>query len=48
MDDEPNFNIHGIDDIPIDLDTQDKGNKKFSLAFNVRKERNEFKSLVNI
>ena len=24
LDDEPNLNTHGIDDIPADLDTQDK------------------------
>jgi hypothetical protein len=32
LDDEPNLNTHGIDDIPADLDKRDKGNKKFGLA----------------
>jgi hypothetical protein len=32
LDDEPNLNTYGIDDIPADLDMWDKGNKKFDLA----------------
>jgi hypothetical protein len=48
LDDKSNLNTHGIEDIPADLDTRDKRNKKFGLAFNVRKEIKEFKSLVNI
>jgi hypothetical protein len=41
LDDKQNLNTHGIDDIPTDLD-------KFGLAVQCRKERKEFKLLVNI
>jgi hypothetical protein len=39
LDDEPNLNTHGIDDIPADLDTRDKGNKKFGLAVQCKKRK---------
>jgi hypothetical protein len=32
LDDEPNLNTHGIDNIPSNLDTWDKENKKFGLS----------------
>jgi hypothetical protein len=38
LNDEPNLNTHGIDDIPTDLDTWDKGNKKFDLAVQCKKK----------
>jgi hypothetical protein len=37
LDDELNLNTHDIDDIPADLDTQDKGNKKFGIAVQCKK-----------
>jgi hypothetical protein len=37
LDDESNLNTHGIDDIPADLDTRDKRNKKFGLAVQCKK-----------
>jgi hypothetical protein len=39
LDDEPNLNTYGIDDIPADLDTRDKGNKKFGLTVQCRKRK---------
>ncbi|XP_059461791.1 uncharacterized protein LOC132190758 [Corylus avellana] len=39
LDDEPNLNIHGIDNIPAGLDTRDKINKKFGLAVQCKKRR---------
>ena len=39
LDDESNLNTHSIDDIPADLDTQDKGNKKFGLAVQCKKRK---------
>jgi hypothetical protein len=39
LDDEPNLNTYGIDDIPADLDTRDKGNKKFGLMAQCRKRK---------
>jgi hypothetical protein len=39
LDDEPNLNTYGIDDIPTDLDTRDKGNKKFGLAVQCKKRK---------
>jgi hypothetical protein len=48
LDDEPNLNTYGIDDIPANLDTRGKGNKKFGLAVQCKKRKNEFKLLVNI
>jgi hypothetical protein len=48
LDDESNLITHGIDDIPAYLDTCDKGNKKVGLTVQCKKERNEFKLLVNI
>jgi hypothetical protein len=39
LNDEPNLNTHGIDDIPANLDTQDKGNKKFGLAVQYKKKK---------
>ena len=39
LDDEPNLNTHGIDDIPANLDTRDKGNKKFGLAVQCKKKK---------
>jgi hypothetical protein len=37
LDDESNLNTHGIDDIPADLDTWDKGNKKIGLIVQCKK-----------
>jgi hypothetical protein len=37
LNDKPNLNTHGIDDIPADLDTWDKGNKKFGFAVQYKK-----------
>jgi hypothetical protein len=48
LDDEPNLNTHGIDDIPVDLDMRIKKIRSLVLRFNARKERKKFKSLVNI
>jgi hypothetical protein len=39
LDNEPNLNTHGIDDIPADLDTRDKRNKKFGLAVPCKKRK---------
>jgi hypothetical protein len=39
LDDELNLNTHGIDDIPTDLDTRDKGNKKFGIAVQCKKRK---------
>jgi hypothetical protein len=39
LDDEPNLNTYGIDDIPADLDTRDKGNKKFGLTVQCKKRK---------
>jgi hypothetical protein len=39
LDDEPNLNTHGIDDIPADLNTRDKRNKKFGLAVQCKKRK---------
>jgi hypothetical protein len=39
LDDEPNLNTHGIDDIHADLDTRDKGNKKFGLTVQYKKRK---------
>ncbi|XP_059436122.1 uncharacterized protein LOC132169049 [Corylus avellana] len=37
LDDEPNLNTHGIDNILADLDMRDKGNMKFDLAVQCKK-----------
>jgi hypothetical protein len=39
LDDELNLNTHGIEDIPSDLDTWDKGNKKFDIAVQCKKRK---------
>jgi hypothetical protein len=39
LDDELNLNTHGIDDIPSDLDTWDKGNKKFDITVQCKKKK---------
>jgi hypothetical protein len=39
LDDELNLNTYGIDDIPADLDTRDKGNKKFDIAVQCKKRK---------
>ncbi|XP_059446609.1 uncharacterized protein LOC132178175 [Corylus avellana] len=39
LDDKPNLNTHGINDIPAYLDTQDKKNKKFGLAVQCKKRK---------
>ncbi|XP_059451081.1 uncharacterized protein LOC132181867 [Corylus avellana] len=39
LDDEPNLNTHGINDIPANLDTRDKRNKKFGLAVQCEKRK---------
>jgi hypothetical protein len=39
LDDEPNLNTHDIDDILIDLDTQDKRNKKLGVAVQCNKRK---------
>jgi hypothetical protein len=39
LDNELNLNTHGIDDIPADLDTRDKGNKKFDIAVQCKKRK---------
>jgi hypothetical protein len=39
LDDEPNLNTHGIDNIHVDLDTQDKGNNKFDLAIQCKERK---------
>jgi hypothetical protein len=39
LDDESNLNKHGIDNISADLDMQNKGNKKFSLAVQCKKRK---------
>jgi hypothetical protein len=39
LDDEPNLNIYGIDDIPADLDMRDKENKKFGLVVQCKKRK---------
>ncbi|XP_059461867.1 uncharacterized protein LOC132190851 [Corylus avellana] len=39
LDDELNLNTHGIDDIPANLDTRDKRNKKFGLAVQYKKRK---------
>jgi hypothetical protein len=39
LDDEPNLNTRGIDDIPFDLATRDKRNKKFGLAVKCNKKK---------
>ena len=39
LDDEPNLNTYGIDDTPADLDTWDKGNKKFDLSVHCKKRK---------
>jgi hypothetical protein len=39
LDDEPNLNTHGIEDILSDLYTRDKGNKKFGLAVQCKKRK---------
>ena len=39
LDDELNLNTHGIDDIPADLDTRNKENKKFGLAVQCKKKK---------
>jgi hypothetical protein len=37
LDDELNLNTHGIDDIPVNLDTRNKGNKKFGIVVQCKK-----------
>jgi hypothetical protein len=37
--DEPKLNTYGIDDIPADLNTRDKGNKKFGFAVQCKKRK---------
>jgi hypothetical protein len=39
LDNESNLNTHGIDDIPADLDTRDKGNKKIGLIVQYKKRK---------
>jgi hypothetical protein len=39
LDDEPNLNTHGIDDILVDLDTRDKRNKKLGVAVQCNKRK---------
>jgi hypothetical protein len=39
LDDESNLNIHGIDDIPADLDTRGKRNKKIGLTVQCKKRK---------
>jgi hypothetical protein len=39
LDDQPNLNTYGIDDIPADLDTRNKRNKKFSLVVQCKKRK---------
>ena len=39
LDDESNLNTHGIDDISVDLDTRDKGNKKFGLTVQCKERK---------
>ena len=39
LDDEPNLNTRGIDDIPADLDMRDKRNKKFGVAVQCNKRK---------
>jgi hypothetical protein len=39
LNDEPNLNAYGIDDIPTNLDTRDKGNKKFGLMVQCKKKK---------
>jgi hypothetical protein len=41
LNDKPNLNTHGIDDIPADLDMRDKGNKKFGLMVQCKKKKKE-------
>jgi hypothetical protein len=39
FDDKSNLNTHGINDIPTDLDTRDKGNKKVGLTVQCKKRK---------
>jgi hypothetical protein len=39
LDNELNLNTHSIDDIPINLDMRNKGNKKFDIAVQCKKRK---------
>jgi hypothetical protein len=46
LDDKSNLNTYGIDDIPTDLDTRDKGNKNIGLTVQCKK-RNKGVQIVS-